>query len=124
MTASADRGATGSFAALPTEEPFAGVTRQALSSSRLTINRYTFEPRATFPLHSHPQEQVTVVEAGSIVITVAGSSAPLEAGEWSIVEPEVEHGITAGAEGARILAIVSPARRSADEYELAGGESG
>jgi quercetin dioxygenase-like cupin family protein len=43
----------------------------------------------------------------------------MEAGEWSLVDPGVQHGITAGEEGARILAIVAPPRASSGEYELA-----
>lgn len=115
---------TGSFADLETEEPFPGVRRKALSTERLTVSRYAFEPGATFPLHSHPQEQLTVVEQGVVAMTIGGSERRLEAGGWSVVDPGVVHGITAGADGARILAIVSPARVSADDYRISeqGGD--
>jgi quercetin dioxygenase-like cupin family protein len=111
--------AAGSLDALPTDQPFDGVTRRALTTSRMTISSYAFEPGATFPLHSHAQEQWTLVEQGSVEMTIAGRSARMGVGEWSLVEPGVEHGITAGDEGARVLAIISPPRASADEYDLA-----
>ena len=125
MTPTEERSSrTGSFASLPSEEPFPGVRRRALSASQLTLSRYEFEPGASFPLHSHPQEQLTLVEAGSVEMTIAGSPQRLAAGEWSIVAPQVEHGITAGGDGARILAIVSPARAKPEEYRLSGEAGG
>jgi quercetin dioxygenase-like cupin family protein len=109
----------GSLDALPREQPFDGVTRRALTTSRMTIASYVFEPGATFPLHSHAQEQWTLVEQGSVEMTIAGRASRMRVGEWSLVDSGVEHGITAGDEGARILAIVAPPRTSADEYDLA-----
>jgi quercetin dioxygenase-like cupin family protein len=118
-SAGAEAATTGSFAELPREDPFPGVRRQALNTSRLTMARYTFAPGATFPIHSHHQEQVTVIEAGSVEMTIGGSVTRLEAGDWSLVEPDVEHGITAGGDGARVLAVVAPPRSSSDEYDVA-----
>ena len=108
----------GSFEGLPDEEPFPGVRRRTFSSRGATVSRYLFEPGASFPLHSHPQEQITLIEEGSIEITVAGESTPLEGGSWSVVSPDVEHGITAGPDGARIVALVVPRRERPDEYSL------
>jgi quercetin dioxygenase-like cupin family protein len=110
------------FDELPSEQPFAGITRRSLTTSQMTIASYAFEPGASFPLHSHSQEQWTLVQRGSIEMTIAGEATPMEAGDWSLVDPGVQHGITAGDEGARILAIVSPPRASSGEYELAGPE--
>lgn len=107
-----------SFDALPSEAPFDGVTRRSLTTARMTITSYAFEPGASFPIHSHAQEQWTLVEEGSVEMTIAGRTDTMRPGEWSLVEPGVEHGITAGGDGARILAIVSPPRASSDEYEL------
>ena len=74
------------FDELPSEQPFPGITRRALTTSQMTI---------------------------------AGEPTPMEAGDWSLVDPGVQHGITAGEDGARILAIVAPPRASSGEYELA-----
>jgi quercetin dioxygenase-like cupin family protein len=120
-SAGADAATTGSFAELPREDPFPGVSRHALTTPRLTMTRYTFEPGAKFPIHSHSQEQVTVVEAGAVEMTIAGSVSRLEAGDWSVVEPDVEHGIIAGGDGARLLAVVAPPRSSSADYEIAEG---
>jgi len=109
----------GSFDALPIEQPFAGVTRRSVTTSRMTIAHYAFEPGATFPLHSHAQEQWTLVERGSVEMTIAGERTPMQPGDWTLVDGGVQHGITAGEGGARILAIVAPPRASSGEYELA-----
>ena len=47
------------------DQPFAGIERATCSTERTTLVRYRFEPGATFPLHSHPEEQLTVVLEGS-----------------------------------------------------------
>jgi quercetin dioxygenase-like cupin family protein len=90
-----------------------------VQSERMTVSEYTFEPGASFPLHRHVQEQVTLVEAGEALLTVGGTTTVLSAGAWSVMPGGVEHGITAGAEGARIVAIVSPRREARGEITLA-----
>lgn len=119
MSVAAEPGqGVGSFGSLPADEPFPGVSRQALTTRRATVSRYTFAPAASFPLHSHPQEQITLIEAGSVEMTIAGDRLDLETGGWSVVGPEVEHGITAGADGATVVAIISPPRDAPDDYEI------
>jgi quercetin dioxygenase-like cupin family protein len=108
----------GRFEELAEDEPFPGVHRRAFDSQRATVTAYEFEPGAEFPLHRHPQEQITLVEEGTIVFTVGGEATELQPGGWSIVEPNVEHGLRAGAEGARILAVIVPRREGANAYEV------
>jgi quercetin dioxygenase-like cupin family protein len=106
--------ASGTFAGLEAEAPYPGVQRRTLHSERVTLAQYTFEPGASFPLHRHAQEQVTLVEAGVVHLTADGSTEALAAGAWSVLPGGVEHGITAGPEGARIVAILSPRREGGD----------
>lgn len=108
----------GRFGSLESEQPFPGVTRQAFATTQATVSRYSFEPGASFPLHCHPQEQITLVVGGAIEITIAGEREELAPGDWSVAAPDVEHGITAGPDGASIVAIVSPPRSRSDEYEV------
>ena len=94
--------------------------RAAFDTSRATVTRYEFEPGAVFPLHRHPQEQITVLEAGEAEFTVAGEVKVLRPGAWSVVPPGIEHGMTAGLSGARVVGNVVPRRERRDAYELAG----
>ena len=109
---------TGRFADLPAERPYRGVERRGFDSEHATVTSYRFEPEASFPLHRHPEEQITIVEAGELELTVAGEVTRMSAGDWSVVGSNVEHGITAGSEGARIIAIVTPRRNPSTPYSL------
>jgi quercetin dioxygenase-like cupin family protein len=108
----------GSFATLAADEPYPGVTRRKFDSAGATVTSYEFEPGASFPLHRHPQEQITLVEAGSVAMTIGSREQEIASGGWSVVAGGVEHGITAGPEGARIVAIIVPRRAGADAYEV------
>jgi quercetin dioxygenase-like cupin family protein len=109
----------GQFDDLPWDEPFPGVRRAMFSTQQATVSRYTFEPGAAFPPHSHAQEQITLVQEGDLEMSIAGEITTLRKGGWSVVGPDVEHGITAGPEGTSFLAVIVPRRGAADEYVLA-----
>ncbi|MGH2578034.1 MAG: cupin domain-containing protein [Solirubrobacterales bacterium] len=112
-----------SFNALAAEEAYPGVLRQSFSSRHATVSRYTFSPGASFPLHRHSQEQITLVQAGSVEMTIDGDKTTMGAGEFSVVGEGVEHGITAGGQGARIVAIVVPRREPDDGIQLSGADA-
>jgi unsaturated pyranuronate lyase len=109
---------SGRFADLHAEVAYPGVRRRTLHSERVTLTEYTFEPGATFPLHRHAQEQVTLVEEGEVRMAVADATQTLSAGAWAVTPGNVEHGITAGAGGARIVAILSPRRTDGADITL------
>jgi len=109
---------TGSFDALGADEPYPGLERRVFDADGATVTEYRFAPGARFPLHRHPQEQITLVSDGDVEMTVAGEVLRLSAGAWSVVAPEIEHGITAGRSGARIVAIVVPRRRAPGAYTV------
>jgi len=111
----------GSFDALPSDEPYPGLRRRAFDSAGATVTEYRFDPGARFPLHKHPQEQITLIAEGEVEMTIEGSVSRLGAGAWSVVAPDAEHGITAGSEGARILAIVIPRRSGPDAITVVEG---
>ena len=108
----------GTFADLPVAEPYEGLRRRTFDSAGSTVNEYSFEPGASFPIHRHPEEQITLILEGTVMLTVEGNTSILEAGGWSVVGCDVEHGITAGPDGARILAIITPRRTRTDAYTV------
>jgi quercetin dioxygenase-like cupin family protein len=108
----------GSFEELDAAEPFPGVERRVVEADGATVSRYVFAPGGAFPRHVHPQEQITIVEEGEVELDVEGERTTLRAGDWSVMPGGVAHGITAGASGAAILAIVVPRRASAEEYTV------
>lgn len=113
----------GRFADLEAHEPYPGVVRRSFDSDKATVNQYAFAPAARFPIHRHESEQITLIEEGEVDLTVDGVTRRLRAGDWSVVAGDVEHGITAGPDGARIVAVVVPRRERADAYTVVGGAS-
>jgi len=101
----------GRFDQTRAETPFDGIARRVMTTSKATVQEYRFDPHATFPLHRHPQEQITLVLEGEVSFTAADQRHELGAGAWSVVPGDVDHGITAGPAGARFLAILVPPRK-------------
>jgi quercetin dioxygenase-like cupin family protein len=102
------------------EHPFPGITRRTNHTAQATVSAYAFEPGAEFPIHTHPEEQITVVLTGTVVFEVEGERHALGPGETYAVAPDLEHGLRAGPEGARFLAVVVPRRSGSDAYEIKG----
>jgi quercetin dioxygenase-like cupin family protein len=100
----------GSFDQLPAESPYVGIDRRVLTTAEATVQLYRFAPGATFPIHDHAQEQITLVIEGEIAFSAGGDRHELSAGAWSVVPRGVPHGITAGPAGARFIAIIVPPR--------------
>jgi len=115
-----DLARTGALADLPPDEPHPGVTRRTFDAAGATVAVYDFQSGARFPLHRHAQEQITLVDAGTVTMSLGAERRELAAGDWSIVAGDVEHGIVAGPAGARITAIIVPRRAGADAYEVVG----
>jgi quercetin dioxygenase-like cupin family protein len=103
--------AFGSFEEIDAETPYDGIDRRVLTTPKATVQEYRFEPGASFPIHHHPQEQITVVLDGEVSFSADGERRDLRAGEWSVVPGDVPHGVTAGPAGARFIAILVPPRK-------------
>jgi quercetin dioxygenase-like cupin family protein len=109
---------SGSFHEIEAEAPFPGIARRAFSSPEATVTEYRFAPSSTFPAHSHPQEQITLILEGEVELTAGGESETLVAGGWSVVAGGVPHGITSGSEGTRFLTVLVPRRDPSAAYTL------
>lgn len=74
------------------EEVLEGVTRQRHSGETFTVVRYTYQPGSVFPVHSHPEEQLTIVHSGTIEFEVNGEPLVLEGGMFAVIPGGVPHG--------------------------------
>ena len=74
-------------------------------------------PNAKGSIHSHPEEQWGVLLDGSAIRIQDGQEHPVEKGDFWRTPGEVEHGVIAGPNGAKILDIFSPPR---EEYRNSG----
>lgn len=73
-------------------ETFPGIERQAIVTTASTIVRYTYHPGCLFPVHQHPEEQVTIVHTGEIEFTVDGAPVTLRAGQVAVIPGNTPHG--------------------------------
>lgn len=80
------------WTAVPQEEVFPGIFRQTVTGSESTLVRYTYHPGCVFPTHSHPEEQITVVQSGEIQFDVAGETRVVRAGQVAIIPGGTPHG--------------------------------
>jgi quercetin dioxygenase-like cupin family protein len=92
-------GTVHTWSSVPEEEVFPGIYRQALVTETSTIVRYIYHPGCVFPVHQHPEEQITVVHSGEIEFTVDGEIVVLSAGQIAVIPGDVPHGarVTADA---------------------------
>lgn len=96
---------------LVADEPVPGVRRQIVDGTRQTVVRYVYAPGAVFPVHAHPEEQVTVVVRGRIGFDVAGQRVELGPGEVAVIPGGVPHGAAVvGAEEVETINALSPRR--------------
>lgn len=77
---------------VPVEEVMEGISRQIITGDSFTLVRYTYQPGSVFPLHSHPEEQLTIVHSGEIEFTVGGQTVLLKEGMFATIPAGVPHG--------------------------------
>ena len=108
--------------AVEATEPFSGVIRQAVITTTSTVVRYTYYPGCVFPVHQHPEEQVTIVHTGVIEFGVGGAPVRLHAGQVAIIPGGVPHGATvSGTETVITDNYIASANRTPLQFE--GSES-
>lgn len=100
--------------AVPVEHPLDGIARQTVHGDKQSLVRYVYQPGSVFPVHHHPEEQITIILSGSIDFTVDGAPLTLSAGDIALIPPNVPHGaIVSGSEVVETLNTMSPRRSSA-----------
>lgn len=90
-----------------------GSTRRAIAAERLSAVRVTTAPDAVFDgrMHRHHNEQILVMVAGRVRLSVDGEEIWAEAGDLVVFPPGSWHGATAvGPEGADYYEIFAPPR--------------
>jgi len=98
------------WASLPVERVGDGVERQMLWGDRLMVCRVRFAPHVSTAPHSHPHEQMTLVEKGRVRFTVAGQTIHASAGDVIHFPSNLEHAAAMLDEEVVLLDIFSPVR--------------
>ena len=77
---------------------------------RLMMCRLTLRPHVDTPVHSHPHEQMTIVERGRARFTIDGDTRLVAAGDVLHFRPNVVHGATMLDEEVVLIDIFTPIR--------------
>jgi unsaturated pyranuronate lyase len=99
------------WATVPVETIADGIQRQMIWGEHLMVCRLCFAPHIVTPVHSHPHEQITLVERGRVLFTIDGIEHPASAGAVLHFPSGVPHGATILGEGAVLIDIFSPIRQ-------------
>ena len=95
---------------IPAERIAAGIDRQMIWGDRLMVCRLRLDPRVVTARHSHPHEQMTIVERGRVVFTIDGQERAAAAGDILHFPAGIEHGATMLDEEVVLIDIFSPVR--------------
>ena len=87
-----------------------GIDRQMIVGDKLMVCRLTLRPRVATPIHSHPHEQITIVERGSVRFTIAGETRVAAPGDVLHFPSNVVHGATMLDEEVVLIDIFTPIR--------------
>ncbi|GAB4336313.1 MAG: hypothetical protein Kow0037_17400 [Calditrichia bacterium] len=86
------------------------LTQQVFRTQNVMLVRYVYEPGLYFPEHTHPQEQVTMVEEGVLEFNIDGETVILESGDICAIPPNVPHTTTVGNQRAVAISIFTPVK--------------
>ena len=95
---------------VPVEHIADGIERQMVWGQQVMVCRLRIAPRTVTPVHSHPHEQITLVERGRAVFTVAGERRETAPGDVLHFPSHCEHGATMLNEEVVLIDIFSPIR--------------
>ena len=96
---------------VPVERIADGIERQMIWGERLMICRLRLAPHVVTAVHSHPHEQITLVERGRVRFTVEGEDRIASSGELLFFPGHVQHGATMLDEEVVLIDIFSPIRQ-------------
>ena len=101
--------------AVPQVSLGAGMDTNLVCGKGLTLSFVTMAPHAVGKMHSHPHEQMVVVNVGELDVVLDGKSYALKPGDVLHVPGNLEHSARAHDTECRILEIFTPARKDFEE---------
>lgn len=86
------------------------LTQQVFSTSNIMVVRYVYQPRLHFPEHSHPQEQVTIVQEGRLEFKIHDKIVELNEGDICAIPSNVPHATSVRDARAVAISIFTPVK--------------
>lgn len=99
----------------PKYEIAQGVIFSPVFGTNLSLNFVTFPAGSGFPMHAHPEEQISIVREGHMEITIGETTRMVRPGDVIIFPPDVPHSGTTFDEACRLIDIFSPPRAGMDQ---------
>ena len=87
-----------------------GLEFRPVTTDTEMTNFVSFEPDAPAPMHHHVEQQIAIVLAGELTLTVGDETRVMRAGDCVVIPPNVRHGGAAGPEGCKVLDVFTPPR--------------
>ena len=85
------------------------LTQRVFSTKNAIVVHYMYEPGLEFENHSHPQEQITLVQSGQLLFEIDGEKVVLKAGDICSIAPNVSHStIVLGDSKVESISIFTP----------------
>lgn len=84
-------------------------TRQVIHAETMTVARLFLKKGCFVPEHSHHNEQISMVEQGSLQFVMEGQTLTVKAGEVLRIPPHVPHSAEA-LEDSNVVDLFSPPR--------------
>ncbi|MGA2736919.1 MAG: cupin domain-containing protein [Bryobacteraceae bacterium] len=69
--------------------------RKTIHGQTLTVARIRLGKGAVVPMHSHPNEQISMLESGAVRFLIDGEERILRAGDALVIPPDVPHMVEA-----------------------------
>jgi quercetin dioxygenase-like cupin family protein len=101
---------TGRWDDIPVEHIADGIGRQMVVGEHLMVCRLTFRPNIDTPVHSHPHEQMTLVEKGRVRFSIGAETRLVAAGDVLHFPSGIMHGATILDEEVVLIDIFTPIR--------------
>jgi len=98
------------WSAIPAERIAEGIERQLFWGDRVMVCRLRIAPHTVTAVHSHPHEQITMVERGRVRYIVDGQELVLKQGDLLHLPSGITHGATMLDEEVVLIDIFSPVR--------------
>ena len=83
--------------------------RKMLHGRHITVARISLRKGAVVPMHSHANEQISMLEEGAVRFVVGGEERVLHAGDALVIPPDVPHMVEA-LEDSLAVDLFSPVR--------------
>lgn len=98
---------------LDRSEEIPGFLGGFVHSDNMTMATWSVEAGSSFPEHSHPHEQISIVVEGEFELTIEGETDVLQPGRVAIIPSGATHSGTARTD-CEIIDVFSPVR---EEYQ-------